>query len=85
MKTTGLLFWMMTAPNCLSDRTQDGLWNKSSIWLDYIDYMTQLNQFQIFVSGLIHIRILRTLGVSEAKYDYNYNYKTELQIWRKNK
>ena len=31
------------------DRIQDSLFNKSSVWLDYIELSTQLNQFGIFV------------------------------------
>ena len=28
------------------DRVQDSLWNKSSVWLDYIEFRTRLNQFE---------------------------------------
>ena len=31
------------------DRLQDNLWNKGSVWLDYNELSTQLNQFEMFV------------------------------------
>ena len=30
----------------LSDRVQDSIWIKSYAWLDYIDFMARLNQFE---------------------------------------
>ena len=35
------------------------LWNKIFIWLDKIDLRDQLNQFEMFVSSLIHERTLK--------------------------
>ena len=32
-----------------SDRINDGLYNKSSVWLEYIEFRNRLNQFEIFV------------------------------------
>ena len=40
------------------DRIKDSLWNKSSVRIDYIDLKTGLNQFEIFASSLIHIKIV---------------------------
>ena len=31
---------------CLSDIVQDSIWNKSSVWLDYTEFRTRLNQFE---------------------------------------
>ena len=36
------------------DRIQDSIRNNSSVWIDYIELRTQLNQFEMFVSNLIH-------------------------------
>ena len=44
----GVDIWMII------DRVQASLMNKSSVWLDYIDLRTRLNQFEIFVSSLMH-------------------------------
>ena len=44
----------MHDPGIHGDKTKDILWNKGSVWLDYIEFMTQLNQFEMLVSSLIH-------------------------------
>ena len=49
------------AKQFVPNRIHDILWNKSSILLDYIKLSTQLNQFQNFVSSLIHERTLKTV------------------------
>ena len=36
-------------PGRTRDIIQDTLWNKSSVWLDYIDLRTRLNKFEMFV------------------------------------
>ena len=37
-----------------TDRMQDSIRNKSSVWLDYIEVRNRLNKFEMFVSSLIH-------------------------------
>ena len=44
-----------------NDRIHDSLWNKSSILIYYIELSTWLNQFEMFVSSLIHERTLKTV------------------------
>ena len=36
------------------DRIQDSIWNKSDVWLDWIELITRLNKFEMFVSSFIH-------------------------------
>ena len=43
------------------DRIQDSLLNKSNVILDYIELRNRLNQFEMFVSSLIHERTLKTV------------------------
>ena len=47
--------------NMVSEMIQDSLWKKSYILLDYIYFRTRLNQFEMFVSSLIHERTLKTV------------------------
>ena len=44
-----------------SDRIQDSLWNQIYISLDQIQLRTRLNQFEMFLSSLIHERTLKTV------------------------
>ena len=47
------------------DRIQESIWNKSSIWIDYIELRTKLNQFETFVSSLIHENNIENCTVIE--------------------
>ena len=48
-----------------TDRMQDSLWNKSSVWLDQIELSTQLNQFEMFLSILIQKKNIEKNDVIE--------------------
>ena len=43
------------------DKMQDSIWNKSSIWLEYIELGTQLNYLEMFISSLIREITLKTV------------------------
>ena len=47
------------------DRILDSFCSKSSTWLDYIKLWTQLNQFEIFVSSLVHEKNIENCTVQE--------------------
>ena len=49
------LYLLDTICHCvICDRIQDNLLKNISIWLNYIELRTRLNQFEMFVSFLIH-------------------------------
>ena len=63
---------------------QDSMWNKISIRLEYIELRIRLNQFEMFVSSLIHEITLKTVLLQKKTVLIEKNVNIESKRGRNN-